>query len=127
NRYGSDTTESIEQMGRLLDVWTDTIPGLLVTAMGAIPQNEEPDSLYKASTYGKVCAVHVTRDPIGLCIKRTLGLVYWEGDYRAFEKPYWQGEPAGPGDDSYQRQDDPANLTALYAMMALTGQASNWF
>jgi len=127
NRYGSDGVESIEQMGRLLDVWTDTIPGLLVTAMGAIPQNEEPDSLYKASTYGNVCAVHVTRDPIGLCIKRTLGLVYWEGDYRAFEKPYWQGEPAGPGDDSYQRQDDPANLTALYAMMALTGQASNWF
>ena len=126
NRAGGESDASIEQMGGILDVWTDALPGVL-TMQGAIPQNEEPASLYKASTFGDTCAVHVTRDPIGTCIKRTLGLVYWEGDYRAFEKPYWEGEPAGPGDDSYQRQDDPANLLALYSMMALTGQASNWF
>ena len=126
NRYGGDGPESIAQMGRILEVWTEALPGVL-TAMGAIPQNEEPDSLYKASTHGDVCAVHVTRDPAMQCIKRTLGLVWWEGDYRAFPKPYWEGEPCGPGPDSYARQDDPAILTATYTMMAVTGQASNWF
>lgn len=124
NRAGGDSDESIVQMGRILDVWTETIPGVLVTAMGAIPQNEEPETLYKAATFGTTCAVHVTRDPVSVCLKRTLGLVYWEGDYRAFPFPYWEGEPAGPGEDSYQRQDDPANLVAIYAMHALTGQAS---
>jgi hypothetical protein len=127
NRYGGDSPESIAQMGRILDVWRATIPGLVTTAQGAIPANEEPAALEKASTHGEVCAVHVSRDPFALCLKRTLGLVYWEGDYRAFPKPYWEGEPAGPGEDSYARQDDPANLVALYAMHALTGQASNWF
>ena len=126
NRYGSDSPESITQMGHVLDVWREAIPGIL-TMQGAIPQNEEPESLSKASTHGEVCAVHVTRSPAMDCIKRTLGLVWWEGDYRAFDKPYWEGEPAGPGPDSYQRQDDPAILIALYSMMALTGQASNWF
>jgi len=126
NRYGGDSPESIEQMGRLLEVWSETLPGVL-TMMGAIPQNEEPESLEKASTHGDVCAVHVTRSPAAQCIKRTLGLVWWEGDYRAFPKPYWEGEPLGPGPDSFDRQDDPSILTATYAMMVLTGQAVNWF
>jgi hypothetical protein len=125
NRYGGQS--SSPQMGKIIDIWTATVPGLTVTGQGAIPQNEEPASLYEASANGTVCIVHVTREPFGLCLKRTLGLVYWEGDYRAFPKPYWESEPAGPGEDSYQRQDDPANLVALYSMMALTGQASNWF
>lgn len=126
NRYGGDSDESIAQMGRCLEVWDEAIPGVC-TMMGAIPQNEEPESLARASTHGNVCAVHVTRSPEEFCLKRTLGLVYWEGDYRAFPKPFWQGEPAGPGEDSYDRQDDPAFLTALYAMHAVTGQASVWF
>jgi hypothetical protein len=102
------------------------MPDLLISAQGAI-LSEEPDQLYRSATFGTACAVHTSRDPFALCLKRTLGLVYWEGDYRAFPYPYWQGEPAGPGEDSYARQDDPANLVALYAMHALTGQASNWF
>ena len=126
NRYGSNSDESVEQMGAIIEVWEDAIPGVL-TAQGADPQNEEPDGLARASTFGNTCAVHVTRDPFGVCLKRTLGLVYWEGDYRAFPKPFWEGEPAGPGEDSYCRQDDPANLIALYAMHGLTGQASVWF
>lgn len=125
NRYGGDSPQSIEQMGRIVQVWEQAIPGIL-TAQGA-GLSEEPDKLYEASTYGDVCISHTTRSPFELCLKRTLGLVYWEGNYRFFPKPFWQGEPAGPGDDSYQRVDDPASLTALYAMHALTGQASNQF
>lgn len=126
NRYGGESPQSIEQMGRVINIWKNAIPQVL-TAQGAIPQNEEPEALTKASTYGDVCVSHTTRDPFSQCLKRTFGLVYWEGNYRGFPKPFKQGEPAGPGQDSYARQDDPANLTALYAMHALTGQDSNWF
>lgn len=126
NRYGSDSPASIEQMGKIIAAVRQILPGVL-TAQGAIPQDEEPATLEKASTHGDVCVSHTTRSPFETCLKRTFGLVYWEGDYRAFPKPFWQGEPAGPGADSYQRLDDPASLTALYAMHALTGQASNFF
>lgn len=126
NRYGGESPQSIAQMGRVLDIWRQAIPGVL-TAQGAIPQNEEVDALLKASTHGEVCVTHTTRDPFSMCLKRTFGLVYYEGDYRGFPKPFKQGEPAGPGDDSYARQDDPANLTALYACHAITGQDSNYF
>lgn len=126
NRNGGDSPASIEQMGRIIRAWRELIPGVL-TAQGAIPQNEEPESLRLSSTHGDICMTHTTRDPFAMSLKRTLGLVYWEGDYRGFEKPFWQGEPSGPGADSYQRLDDPASLTALYAMHALTGQASNQF
>jgi hypothetical protein len=125
NRYGGGSDLSIEQMGRIIRVWEDAIPGVL-TCEGAVC-SEEPDDLAKSSRYGDVCDVHVTRSPFSMCLKRTFGLVYWEGNYRGFPKPFWEGEPAGPGEHSYQRQDDPANLTALYAMHALTGQASNYF
>jgi hypothetical protein len=123
NRYGGDSPQSIEQMGRVIQVWRDAIPGVL-TMQGAIPQNEEPASLSKASTHGELCAVHVTRDPVATALKRTFGLVYWEGNWRGFPKPFWEGEPAGPGEDSYARMDDPAALTALYAEHAVTGQPS---
>jgi len=126
NRHGSDSPSSIEQMGRVLKIWSDAIPGIL-TGQGAIPQNEEPASLRLASTHGNVCVVHTTRSPFQMNLKRTFGLVYWEGDYRGFPKPFWQGEPAGPGYDSFDPMNDPAALTALYAMHALTGQASNQF
>ena len=126
NRYGGDSAESIAQMGRVIAEVKAILPNVL-TAQGAIPQNEEPDSLHKASTHGDICAVHVTRDPFMVCMKHTYGIVYWEGNYRAFPKAFWEGEPAGPGQDSYARQDDPANLTALYSAHALSGQASNRF
>jgi hypothetical protein len=126
NRYGGMSPESIAQMGRVIQVWRDAIPGVL-TAQGAIPQNEEPESLQLASTHGDVCMTHTTRSPIGVALKRTLGLVYYEGNYRGFPKAFWQGEPAGPGQDSFDAMNDPAALTALYAFHALTGQASNQF
>lgn len=126
NRYGGDSPQSIEQMGRVLSIWREAIPGVL-TAQGAIPQNEEVDALKKASTHGDVCVSHTTRSPFASCLKRTFGLIYFEGQYRGFPKPFKQGEPAGPGADSYARLDDPASLVALYAMHALTGQDSNWF
>ncbi len=126
NRFGGDSQASIDQMGRVLDVWSSAIPGVL-TAQGAIPQDEEPASLEKASEFGTVCVSHTTRKPYETCIKHTFGLVYWEGNYRGFPKPFKQGEPAGPGADSFQRLEDPSQITALYAMHALTGQDSNYF
>lgn len=125
NRYGGDLPDSIQQMGQVIRVWRECCPGVL-TAQGA-PLSEEPDKLEAASTYGDVCVSHTTRDPFSMCMKRTYGLIHWEGNYRGFSRPFWQGEPAGPGADSFARQDDPANLTALYALHALTGQASNRF
>lgn len=126
NRYGGESPESIAQMGRVIDIWRQAIPGVL-TAQGAIPQNEEVAALQKASTHGDVCVSHTTRDPFAMCLKRTFGLIYYEGQYRGFPKAFKQGEPAGPGKDSYARLDDPPSLVALYAMHALTGQDSNWF
>lgn len=126
NRYGSDSQESIAQMGRVIDTWRQAIPGVL-TAQGAIPQDEEPASFTKASTFGQVVMTHTTRRPVGVSLKRTLAIIYFEGDWRAFPKPFWQGEPAGPGDDSFDRVDDRPALTSLYALHALSGQASNQF
>ncbi len=124
NRYGADSSQSIAQMGRIVQAWRDGCPGVL-TAMGAIPQNEEPESLTKASTHGDLCAVHVTRSPVATALKRTFGIIYWENNpYRGFPKAFWEGEPAGPGQDSFDRMDDPPSLTALYSLHALTGQAS---
>lgn len=125
NRYGADSAASREQMGRVIGAVKAILPNV-ICAQGA-GLSEEPNILFQSSEYGEVCAQHTTRDPFSSCLKRTFGLIYWEGDYRFFPKPFWQGEPAGPGDDSYQRQDNPANLVALYSMHALTGQASNWF
>lgn len=126
NRYGGQGPASIQQLGALVDIWRRAIPGVL-TAQGAIPQNEEPESLELACTHGDVCAVHITRDPFAMCLKRTFGVTNWEGDWRAFQKAVWEGEPAGPGADSYQRLDDPSSLTALYAMHALLGHGSVQF
>lgn len=126
NRFGGDSTQSIAQMGQVIQAVKSYLPNVL-TAMGAIPQDEEVAELEKMSMHGEVCVSHTTRSPFDKCLKRTFGLVYWEGNYRGFSKPFKQGEPAGPGEDSYQRLDEPAALVALYAMHALTGQDSNWF
>lgn len=125
NRYASTDPSSIAQLGRVLQVWRDAIPGVLTT-QGAF-LSEEPERLYLSVTHGQVAAVHVSRDPFELCIKRTHALTHWEGNWRHFPVPFWETEPAGPGADSYARQDNPANLTALYAMHALVGHASNYF
>jgi hypothetical protein len=126
NRWGIQSPETIAQMGRILAVWKRALPCVL-TAQGAIPQDEEVESLKLASTNGDVVAVHVTRSPVAVALKRSMGLVYFEGNYRGFPKPFWQGEPAGDGEDSFDSLEDRPALTALYAIHALTGQASNQF
>lgn len=125
NRYGGDGDPSIEQLGRVLAIWREAIPAVLTTE-GAI-LSEDSDKLYAGARYGEVAAVHVTRDPFETCMKHTFGLYWWEGDPRHFPVPFWNTEPAGPGKDSYAPQNDPANLTALYALHALLGQGSNYF
>jgi len=134
NRRGGLTQPSIEQMGRIIRTVQQNIPGVQC-AMGA-GLSEEPDVLYASSTYGEICAEHTTRNPADLCLKHTLGLVHWEGNYRGFHVPFWQGEPKGmnvppfddgKGDDAYAASNNPGEMCALYASHALTGQASNMF
>lgn len=124
---------AVARMARIKAVIRKHLPNVLI-AMGAAC-SEEPADLLDSATYGDVCTVHTTREPFATCLKRTFGLVYWEGQYRAFPKVFWQGEPKGPnvgpmdglGDDMYQPTNDPAEIVALYAMHALTGQGSNFF
>lgn len=133
NRYGGGGDDSVAQMGRVIQTVKRHLPNVLC-AQGAC-LSEEPEELRKSITHGDICAVHTVRDPFAVCLKRTLGLVFWEGNYRAFPKPYLQGEPKGMnvgpmdgrGDDMYLPSTDPAEMTALYAAHALTGQASNFF
>lgn len=125
NRYGGAGDASIEQLGRILQIWRAAIPGVL-TAQGAF-LSEEPEHLFASVRYGQVAAVHVSREPIERHIKRSHALVHWEGRWRFFPVPFWQTEPAGPGEDSYAAVNDPANLTAIYSMHALTGQGSTYF
>lgn len=134
NRYGSDRAGSITQMGRVIAAVRPILPGVLM-AQGA-PLSEEPEKLREAAMHGDVCISHTSRDPFEFCLKRTHALVYWEGEYRAFPKPFIQGEPKGPnvlpfgdnlGDDMYSPLTHPSEAVALYAMHALTGQWSNFF
>jgi len=133
NGYGGASPEAVEQMGRVIAAVHRILPDVLCSEGAAI--SEEPDQLLLSAKYGDVCAVHTTREPFATCMKRTFGLVYWEGQYRAFPKAYLQSEPKGPnvgpmdgaGDDMYQPTNDPAEIVALYAMHALTGQASTYF
>lgn len=125
NHYAADSPESIEQMGRILRIWEDAIPGVLTTMGSAI--SEEPDRLFQSVEHGKACAVHTSRG-MPMALKRTHALVHWEGSYRSFPKPFWQGEPMGWGQAvSVDRITDNAYGVALYAMHALTGQASVYF
>jgi hypothetical protein len=67
NRYGSDSDASVEQLGRVLDIWRKAIPGVLTTEGAVI--SEEPEKLLLGARYGQVAAVHVSRDPIELLSK----------------------------------------------------------
>jgi len=127
NRWGSESPEAIAQMGRVLRIWEEEIPGVLTT-MGACI-SEEPEQLYQSITHGQVCAVHTSRG-VPFALKRTHALTHWEGQYRHFPKPFWQGEPMGWGQavsvDRFDRYSN-ADGVALYAMHALVGHASNYF
>lgn len=134
NRYGGGGAESIAQMGAVIRAAREFLPDVLY-AQGAVLSEEVPD-LEASVTHGDICATHTTRDPFEVCLKRTLGLVYFEGNYRAFKTAFLQGEPKGTnvppfddgrGDDMYLPMTDPAEAVALYAMHALTGQMSNFF
>lgn len=125
NRYGGDSDGSIEQLGRVLEVWRQAIPGVLTTEGAVI--SEDPERLYAGARHGQVAAVHISRDPIELHLKRSFGVTRWEGDWRHFPLAFWETEPAGPGRDSFAAQNDPANLTAVYAQHALLGHGSNYF
>lgn len=133
NRPGGASPESVEQMGRIIARVRKHLPNVLC-AQGAC-LSDEPADLLDSVKYGDVCATHTGREPFSMCLKHTLGLVFWEGNYRGFPKPYWQGEPKGMnvgpmdgiGDDVYQPSTDPAEMVALYAAHAITGQASNFF
>lgn len=125
NRMGGDSPDSIAQMGQVIRVWKECCPGVL-TAQGA-PLSEEPEKLHAAATYGDVCAVHITRDPFQMCLKRTFGCVNWEGAWRNFPRPFWAGEPAGPGADSFAALNAPDALTSLHFMHQILGYGTNWF
>lgn len=125
NRYGGDSDASVEQLGRVLDIWRKAIPGVLTTEGAVI--SEEPEKLLLGARYGQVAAVHISRDPLEMFVKRTFGITNWEGNWRFFPLPFWHTEPLGPGKDSFAAQNDPANLTAAYAMPALLGHAVNYF
>ena len=125
NRCGGDSDASVEQLGRVLAVWRELIPGVLTTEGAVI--SEEPEKLYLGAKYGQVAAVHVSRDPVEMHLKRSFGIVNFEGNWRVFPVPFWHTEPAGPGDDSYARVDNTAILTAIYAQHALLGNGSTYF
>lgn len=134
NRSGSDGFASIDQMGDVLNTVRRHLPDVLRTQGACL--SEEPIELEKSVTYGELCATHTIRDPFSMCLKRTFGLVYWEGKYRGFKRPFWQGEPKGmnvppfndgKGDDMFSPSYDTAEMSALYSMHALTGQGSCYF
>jgi hypothetical protein len=98
--------------------------------------SEEPEVLLQSSEYSDVCFQHTSRVPFDLCLKRTLALRYWEGQWGAFPFPFVNGEPKpmnippfgdGVGDDGYAPTDRVDQLIALHTMIALTSQAGNVF
>lgn len=125
NRPGGNTDYAYAQMGRILDLWRRNCPGPLL-AQGAA-RSEEPKELLDSGQHGDVTTVHVVRSPFSMCLKRTFGIINWEGDWRHLADIVWQGEPAGPGKDSYAAVNDPKKLTALYGMHKLLGTPSNFF
>jgi hypothetical protein len=127
------SAQSVERQGRVIAAVRRILPNVIF--MQGAGLSEEPAVLYESSKYGEACSQHTTRQPSELCIKRTFGLVNWEGDWRHFHKPYWMMEPAGPnvgprdnqGDDMYAPWEDKAEIMALYGMHAILGMASNFF
>lgn len=133
NRVGGNSAASIEQMGRIIATVRRNLPDVLCAEGSCI--SEEPVELYASAKHGQLAAVHVSRE-WPMCLKRTLGLVNWEGQWRHFPVPFYHGEPKGMnappydddrGDDMYQPSFDPAEMSALHAMIALTGAGDNYF
>jgi len=133
NYPGGISDEAVARMGRVIAAGRRILPDVIF--MQGAGLSEEPDVLYQTSKHGEACSQHTSRQPPEFCLKRTFGLVNWEGKWRDFWKPFWMMEPAGPnvgprdnqGDDMYAPWDDPAEIMALYAMHAVLGMASNFF
>lgn len=134
NRPHGGAQREIDQMGRVIDAVKRILPDVLCTEGAAV--SEEPDRLRESVAHGDLCTVHITRDPFPLCLKRSLGVQYWEGAWGALGFPFNHAEPKGMnappyddgrGDDMYAPSFDPAEMTALHAMIALTGAADNYF
>jgi hypothetical protein len=98
--------------------------------------SEEPQILLESSEHSDICFQHTTRVPFDMCLKRTLALRYWEGQWGAFPFPYMNGEPKpmnippfgdGIGDDGYAPTERVDELIALHTMIAITSQGGNVF
>lgn len=128
------TAFDINNMGRIIVEVKAILPRVLCGLGAAL--SEEPEDLRESTRYSDVCFQHTSRVPFELCLKRTLGLRYWEGNWGAFDWPFVNGEPKpmnippfgdGVGDDGYAPTDRVDQLIALHAMIAITSQAGNLF
>ncbi len=97
--------------------------------------SEEPAKLTQSADGGDVCFVHVVRD-WPMCLKRTMGLKAFEGNWGAFPWPYQHGEPMPTnvppynddvGDDGYMATDRVDRFIALHTMIALCACGTNVF
>lgn len=77
-----------------------------------------------------VVAVHGTRQPWPMAIRRAFNLAY-EGQKFVDHRPLWQGEPTGPDgshpNEVYRPTQNKHILFALYCVHLMTGQASVYF
>jgi hypothetical protein len=85
--------------------------------------NEDAEALIRSSVGADIIVIHGTREwPAAV---EGVSQV-WRDRTRAGTplRPFWQGEPTGPGEGvSVARLEDPGKLTALYALIQITGQA----
>lgn len=134
NSREAGTENDVKHYGQIIAEVRNILPGVM-TGTGAM-LSEEPEKLKLGMQYGgEISYVHPGREPFAQCLKRTLGLVYWEGNWRAFPFPYMHGEPkgtnAGPwdgmGDDMYQPSTSLGEMFALHGMAGLIGMADNFF
>lgn len=131
-RFGG-SMQSVERMGRVIAAVRPILPNVIF--MQGAGLSEEPEVLYESSKYGEACSQHTTRQPPATCLKRTYGLVHWEGQWRHFWKPWWMMEPAGPnvgpsdgqGDDMYAPWTNLAEIMTLYFMHGCLGMVSHFF
>ena len=124
-----------DNMGKIIKEVKNILGSDVLCGLGAA-LSEEPEDLVLSAEHSDVCFQHTTRSPFELCLKRTLGLRYWEGEWGTFPWPYMQGEPKpmnvppfgdGVGDDGYAPTDQVADLIALHTMIAMTSQGGNLF
>jgi hypothetical protein len=131
-RVNSSQGEDYRYWANLSSLWQDIYPwgqhGL--TDPGS---QEEPAGLIACSSgRATVALLHGTRHQPQDAIRRAFNVRY-EGTFHplvghaSLDKPIWQDEPTGPGQDVYQPVDDRHWLFGLYTMHILTGQPTTYF